>query len=212
MLIHLVKKDVLIAKKYIFLVLCIVIGIPMFVSWRSPQFSQTLGFALAVIFSEFMLCQNISLKENQYSKASALLCSTPYPRRGLVQSKYILFVLVFLYCTFVYWIENLILPKIGDFNATYILSVFLVSCLIYGIYLPVQYKLGYEKTKLFFMVIIMASPFVLPAITKYGNLDLFAITHVPTGVFNTVISLISLLILVVSMHVSIKIFQKKELV
>lgn len=212
MLIHLVKKDVLIAKKYIFLVLCIVIGIPLFVSWRSPQFSQTLGFALAVIFSEFMLCQNISLKENQYSKASALLCSTPYPRRGLVQSKYILFVLVFLYCTFVYWIENLILPKIGDFNATYILSVFLVSCLIYGIYLPVQYKLGYEKTKLFFMVIIMASPFALPAITKYGNLDLLAITHVPTGVFNTVISLISLLILVVSMHVSIKIFQKKELV
>lgn len=212
MLIHLVKKDVLIAKKYIFLVLCIVIGIPLFVSWRSPQFSQTLGFTLAVIFSEFMLCQNISLKENQYSKASALLCSTPYPRRGLVQSKYILFVLVFLYCTFVYWIENLIFPQIGDFNATYILSVFLVSCLIYGVYLPVQYKLGYEKTKLFFMVIIMASPFVLPAITKYGNLDLFAITHVPTGVFNTVISLISLLILVVSMHVSIKIFQKKELV
>lgn len=212
MLIHLVKKDFLIAKKYVMLVLFIVIGIPLFVSWRSPQFSQTLGFTLAVIFSEFMLCQNISLKENKYSKATALLCATPYPRSGLVQSKYILFVLVFIYCTFVYWAESLLFPHIGNFNITHILTVFLFTSLAYGIYLPIQYKLGYEKTKLFFMLIIMASPFVLPALTKYGNINILAIAKIPNKIFNIILGLTSLLILLISMCISIKIFKKKELV
>ena len=109
MLIHLVKKDILIVKKYVLLILFIAIGIPLFILWRLPPFAQILGFVLSIIFSEFMLCQYLLLKESQYSKASVLLCSTPYPRRGLVQSKYVLFAMVFIYCTLVYWIENLLI-------------------------------------------------------------------------------------------------------
>lgn len=211
MLAHLVKKDILIAKKYVTLIVFIVIGIPIFVSWRSPQFARTLGFTLSVIFSEFMLCQNISLKETQYSKATVLLSCTPYSRCSLVQSKYIIFALVFCYCSIVYWIENLLIPQFGDFNLTYILAVFLLAAAAYGIYLPIQYKIGYEKTKLFFVIIIMASPFILPAITKYGNIEVSRITDMPSGVLNVCLLLMGIMILVMSMAISIKIFKKKEL-
>ena len=130
MLIHLVKKDILISKKYAQLVILMAIGIPLFIGWRMPEFAQYTGFALAVVFSEFMFFQNLSMKENQYSKASALLCSTPYPSRGLVQSKYIVFILIFVYCVLIYWIESLFIPQVGSMNLTGVLAVFLGASVV----------------------------------------------------------------------------------
>mgnify|MGYP001096688152 CR=1 FL=1 len=46
MLIHLVKKDILIVKKYVLLILFIAIGIPLFILWRLPPFAQILGFEI----------------------------------------------------------------------------------------------------------------------------------------------------------------------
>lgn len=212
MLIHLVKKDILIVKKYVLLILFIAIGIPLFILWRLPPFAQILGFVLSIIFSEFMLCQYLLLKESQYSKASVLLCSTPYPRRGLVQSKYVLFAMVFIYCTLVYWIENLLIPQIGTFDLTYILIVLLISSIIYGVYMPIQYKLGYETTKFFFVVIIMASSFVLPLTISHSNFEIPFIYQYPSMIVNIVLFLLSLIILLASMFISIKIFSNKELV
>ncbi len=57
--------------------------------------------------------------------------------------------MVFIYCTLVYWIENLLIPQIGTFDLTYILIVLLISSIIYGVYMPIQYKLGYETTNSF---------------------------------------------------------------
>lgn len=59
MLIHLIKKDILIAKKYAMLVMVIGIVIPLFIFWRAQTYSGSLGFILAVVFSEFMFCQNL---------------------------------------------------------------------------------------------------------------------------------------------------------
>ncbi|HGS9062512.1 TPA: ABC-2 transporter permease [Clostridioides difficile] len=180
--------------------------------WRLPPFAQILGFVLSIIFSEFMLCQYLLLKESQYSKASVLLCSTPYPRRGLVQSKYVLFAMVFIYCTLVYWIENLLIPQIGTFDLTYILIVLLISSIIYGVYMPIQYKLGYETTKFFFVMIIMASSFVLPLTIAHSNFEIPFIYQYPSMIVNIVLFLLSLIILLASMFISIKIFSNKELV
>ena len=212
MLLHLVKKDFLIAKKYVLLVLVMAVGIPLFIIWRIPQFSQTVGFALSITFSEFMFFQYILLKENQYSKASALLCSAPYKRRSLVQSKYIMFAFVFIYCTLVFWIENQLIPQAGGFDVTTILVVLLVSSAFYGLYMPVQYKLGYEKTKFFFIIIIVGSPYVLPALKVYTNLNVDFLYGYPSYLVNISLLLISLCILLISMFISVKVYSKKELV
>ncbi|WP_277935551.1 ABC-2 transporter permease [Parablautia muri] len=50
--------------------------------------------------------------------------------------------------------------------------MFLITFVFIGVYLPVQYKLGYEKTKFVFVVVIMAFPFILPQLMKMESVNL----------------------------------------
>lgn len=211
MLIHLIKKDVLIAKKYAVLVMIIGIIIPLFVFWRVQRYSESLGFILAVVFSEFMFCQNLSMKENQYSNAAALLCATPYKRGEMVLSKYVLFILIFMYCTVVYVIEIYLIPQMGKLDVKYILTVFLVASFIYSIYMPIQYQMGYEKTKLFFMAIILGASFGLPVLIANKNLNVLSLLVQSSFVIVSIIWGISILAMIVSVIVSVKIYRKKDL-
>lgn len=94
MLIHLVRKDFLIVKKYVLLMLAVCVFIPPFMMWRinDTTYVGSMSFILAAIFSVFMLLQYVSLKENQYAKASTLLCATHIP------ANYLYFLNMFLAC------------------------------------------------------------------------------------------------------------------
>lgn len=166
---HLVKKDILIIKKYVFPMMVIAIAIPLFLAWNTPEFAPFLGFVLSAAFTELLTCQYICGKEHQYSKASALLCTTPYPRNSLVASKYILFGFVYIYCCGVYWLESMFIPQLGTFNVELVLIVFVMTSIIYGIYMPVQYKFGYDKTKILFTVVFVATPFLLSRLTSFND-------------------------------------------
>ena len=86
-----------------------------------------------------------------------------------------------------------------------IVSVFI------GIYLPIQYKFGYEKTKFAFGVIIMASPFILPLLMRAGSLNLnFLSMFSPYLVYGGIV-LIGFAILAISAFLSIKIYDKADL-
>ena len=89
MLFSLVKKDFLIVKKYVGIMLIVSFLIPPIMLWRTPEAAGAMGFTLTIIFSIFMLTQYVSLKEHQYPNAATLLCATPYPRRLIVLSKYL---------------------------------------------------------------------------------------------------------------------------
>ncbi len=80
-----------------------------------------------------------------------------------------------------------------------------------GIYLPIQYKFGYEKTKFAFGVIIMASPFILPLFMRAGSLNLnFLSMFSPYLVYGGIV-LIGFAILAISASLSIKIYDKADL-
>ena len=81
MLISLVKKEFLIVKKYVGIMLIASFLIPPIMLWRMPEAAGAMGFTLTVIFSIFMLIQYVTLKEHQYPKATTLLCALPYPRK-----------------------------------------------------------------------------------------------------------------------------------
>ena len=86
-----------------------------------------------------------------------------------------------------------------------IVSVFI------GIYLPIQYKFGYEKTKFALGVIIMASPFILPLLMRAGSLNLnFLSMFSPYLVYGGIV-LIGFAILAISASLSIKIYDKADL-
>ena len=96
MLIHLVLKDFLIVKKYVLLVLLVAVAVPPFLLWRNPELAAVLGQVFAAIFGVLMPLMYLGEKENKYTKATLLLAATPYPRKWMVVSKYLVSLLMFL--------------------------------------------------------------------------------------------------------------------
>lgn len=214
MLIHLVRKDFLIVKKYVLLMLAVCVFIPPFMMWRidDATYVGSMSFILAAIFSVFMLLQYVSLKENQYSKASTLLCATPYPRTLLVLSKYVFGLLIYGTCCLIFWAETLLFPVLGGFHIELSAVMFLVVALFLGIYLPVQYKLGYETTKFAFFIIIMASPFIVPQLLKMqGGTNWYPLIALSPSILSAGAILIGVIVLAVSAGISVKVYCKADL-
>lgn len=212
MLFHLVKKDFLIIKKYVLLMLVVAILIPPFLLWRVPEYAGSISFILEVIFAVFMLLQYISQKENQYPKAATLLCSTPYPRKLVVLSKYVFYLIIYAACCLIFWLESLVFDNLGGFHFEMVILTFLVITIFFSIYLPVQYKLGYEKTKFAFSIIIVASPFVLPQLIKMKsnvNLNLFNELS-PFFLYGGVL-LVSIILLMLSVCLSVRFYCNTDL-
>ena len=201
MLFQLVKKDFLIVKKYVLIMFAVCILFPVFLLWRSPEYAGILGFVLITIFSIFMLLQYVTL-----------LCALPFSRKNIVLSKYIFCILIYLACCLIFGIETLIFPQLRSIGYKVPILLFMVVSLFLGVYLPAQYKLGYEKTKLFFVVLIMASPFIFAQSLKIENSFITNILDNINPVFLVTCSMIaSFLILIVSSTIAVRIYKKADL-
>lgn len=71
MLIQLVKKDFLLAKRYVLIMITMCIIVPPLLILRIPEYAGSMGLVLITIYSVFMLLQYVALKETQFPKASA---------------------------------------------------------------------------------------------------------------------------------------------
>lgn len=212
MLFQLVKKDFLLIKKYVLIMLTFSILLPIFLLWRLPEYANIMGFVLITIYSVFMLLQYVAMKETQFPKASALLCALPYSRKEVVLSKYIFSLVIYLVCCLIFGIETLAFPQLGAFKFTMPVMLFLVISIILGIYLPVYYKLGFETTKLFFIMIIMTSSFVFPQIVKLaGGINLNFFDRLNPIILLGGVIVLSSSILAVSAIVSMQIYKKADL-
>lgn len=211
MLFHLIKKDVLIIKKYVLIMFAAAVLIPPFMLWRAPQYTGVLGFMLSVVFCVFMLLQYVSMKEYQFPKAATLLCATPYSRRMIVLSKYIFCMVTYLSCCVIYGIETFIIPGLGSCDIKLFILMFFLTSVFIGIYLPVQYKLGYEKTKFAFVVVIMAFPFILPQLMKMENVNLDFLSLFSPFLAYGGITLLSLGIYIVSTFLSMRFYSSVDL-
>lgn len=211
MLFSLIKKDVLIIKKYVLIMLVAAVLIPPFMLWRAPEYSGVLGFMLSAIFCVFMLLQYVSLKEYQFPKTASLLCVTQFSRKMMVLSKYIFCIAIYATCCIIYAIETFVIPGLGTVDVTLFFLMYFVTSVFIGVYLPVQYKLGYEKTKFAFVVIIMASPFILPQLMKMENVNLnFLSMFSPLFVCGSAL-LFSCVFLIVSIILSMKFYSEADL-
>lgn len=211
MIFSLIKKDILIVKKYVLIMFAAAVLIPPFMLWRAPEYTGILGFMLSVIFCVLMLLQYVSLKEYQFPKAATLLCATPFSRKMMVLSKYIFCIAVYIACCVIYAIETLLIPALGTVNVTMFFLMLFVTSLFIGVYLPLQYKIGYEKTKFAFWVVIMASPFILPQLMKMENVNLnFLSAFSPLLVCGSAL-VFSWIILIVSVVLSMKFYGETDL-
>ena len=211
MLFHLIKKDFLIVKKYVLIMLVAATLIPPVMRWRTPEFAGTFGFILSVIFSVFMLLQYVSLKEYQYPKAATLLCAAPFSRSMMVLSKYIFCISIYVACCIIFGIETLLIPGLGTSSIALFILMFFVTSVFIGIYFPIQYKLGYEKTKFAFAVIIVASPFVLPVLMRMDTVNWNFLAPIPAYLLYGGVLAGGIIILLLSSILSIKIYNATDL-
>lgn len=212
MLLHLVKKDFLLVKKYLPLIMVLPFIMPVIIMVQVSQLLGLIAFMVSVIFAVFMLYQYVVMAEMKYPKAEALLCATPYSRSTLVKSRYAFLLLVFAYCCVAYNILALIFAKIEFITPASYLITLLISVILFGVYAPVQYKLGFEKTKYFFMIVIMGTPFVIPFLMNANiKLDFTRLSTLPVFVQYLIPIVAIIAIFFISMNVSIKIYSKKEL-
>lgn len=212
MLFALLRKDFLIVKKYVMIMFVAAILIPPIMRWRTPEFTGTFGFILSVIFSVFMLLQYVSIKEYQFPKAATLLCATPFPRKMIVLSKYIFCMTIYVICCVIYGIETFVISGLGASDIKLFALMFLAVSVFVSIYLPIQYKLGFDKTKYIFAVIIITSPMYLSVLMKTVSPNLGIFSKLSSHLLYGGSVFIGFVVLAISAFLSVKIYNKADLV
>lgn len=211
---NLVKKDILIAKKLVFVTMLVVIAIPIFISWTAPLAPDFIPFLYMVVMAELLLLNAISQEEGKCPKAAALLCATPYTRHAFVIAKYLFLLVIFAYCYIVHTLVMLVMANSISLNPTTILTVFLLSVFIYGIYMPVEFKYGVTKAKFIFMIIILLfslGPSMFVSFFTNINIDFSTLMGMSPLIKNFVLVSASVAVFGTSMMTSMKIFSKKDL-
>lgn len=216
---HLIKKDLLIAKRVVIISMLLTIAIPIFALYLEPSIPGVLPFIYAVIFGEIMLLQTIAHKEQTYPKAVALLCASPYERKAFVLAKYILFILLFLYSSAAYTFVAFCMSKSFPIeltalvNPTIFLTVLLIGSVFFGAYMPLDFKYGFATARFasnIAIVLLSLGPILFSQF--FGNLSI-GLTNLALTPFtvNCTFALASFLIIVISFRISMHVFTNKDL-
>lgn len=219
MLFYLVKKDFLIVKKHLPAIYALCFILPVFFMYQMADYAGVIDLVFCNIYGVIMILHFISMKEYQYPKASTLLCSTPYPRELLVLSKYVVCLINFAICCIICWVVALLfsgflgLPMEISLRAKTSVLVFFVLAILLGVYLPLQYKFGFEKTRLIVKIALVVTPFLLtPLYTiEMGRVDPNFFMRLPAVPLYGTIVLLGLAILILSAAVSVQIYRKQDL-
>lgn len=215
MLFNLVRKDFLLAKKYLLFSIIFSVISPIFITIKINSSSQGFwGFLITVIFLEYMLFNTVSMSEDKY-KGAMLICTTPYTRSALVKAKYIFILMIFICTYIIYTITALAVPiDINQLNIFNLGISFLIVTIYFGITIPIQYKFGYEKIRYATFTFMFILPFVLPNIVNWFQSNHIIYSNIIpfSQIAQTLICyLFSVAIGFISMILSIHIYSKKDL-
>lgn len=198
----LIKKDFMLLKKYVLFIIVIMFALPAALAAKSNEVNMvqsTMAFAFEVIYSEFLICRYLAMKEYQYPKTASFLYTLPYTRNMQVGSKYLIYFIVFAFCCTAYWIDTLFVPNLIRLSSDLVIPVLFAVSILYSIYMPVQYKFGYDKSKLIFMFLFIAKANTTMIMEVLSNITI------------PVMLILTLAALALSVMVSAKIFNGKEL-
>lgn len=215
MLINLVKKDLILVKKYLLFLVAFTAAAPVYLAskMRVEDSGSILFFVIALML-EYVLFSQISKIESD-SKGAALICATPYTRSAFVKAKYLFLLVAFIGIIIIQIITSFFFQAIMGRLTIYTIGVtFLVLSISFGILIPVQFKFGYDKTRFIFFFIIFFVPFVSPSMIRWFQSRHFAFTvpfSLSPNMQGALFSLIALIIGFVSMAITLKIYAKKDL-
>ena len=218
MIANLVKKDVLLVRKNIALLLGLSILVPFLIMILDKESAYVqigpFAFLYMAVLADLSFMQTVATEEEKSPKAIALLCAAPYSRRSYVIAKYICYLIFCAACIAAYSIIALIFPRISLLSLVEVQLLLLIGIFIYGIYTPVAIKYGIAKARLVFMfgiMIVCLAPTIIVR-TLHLNMDsALALLQNPPAIVAPILLGAGIVILILSTIISIRIFEKKEL-
>ena len=208
-------EDIMLAA---FLGISILIPLLVIILLKNTVQIQGIGmfvFLYMVILMELSFMQSVATEEEKSPKATALLCAAPYPRKSYVIAKYICYPIFYGVCIAIYSIIAAVYSGLGFLNITEALTVFLVGAILYGIYTPIAIKYGITKARLVFTVAILlislGPTLVVQVFHPDMKLILSLMQNVSSAAVPIILGIAGIIILILSMIISVHIFEKKEL-
>lgn len=220
MIYNLVRKDILIVRKYIYFMITFSLVAPPFLLWNMQPPESMVNFYASMIFflvlfvTVLFLSNSVSLVDEKYQKGCAYLCTTPYSRKQIVVSKYLFSYLVFIGYCLIYKLSNMIIPKYtADLSIELIAISFFVISLFRCILIPLEFKFGYEKAKYIITFLIIGTPFLVSMLSEkfsFIKLDTSYLMEIKNIIIIAVFVAV-LLINILSVLISCHIFERKDL-
>ncbi len=203
----LIKKDLLVIKgniKHLILIVLIFCSLSLD---GNNMFYYIPSFVSVMLFIT-------SFSYDEYSKWDSYLITLPKGRINAVKAKYLTSILIICWANLLTYIGALLIGKLTNsldisiINNSLIGSLF-GALLVIALSLPLIFKYGVEKGRIFLIVIIFGFSFLIGLISK-----LFVIPEYLKNLDKTyggyLITIIIILFLVISYFISKKIYQKKE--
>jgi ABC-type transport system involved in multi-copper enzyme maturation permease subunit len=219
--INLILKDILIQKKSF--LYAMFYGIFALIA-----FPSTMAARGAYMFSGISITYLLIIYSNGYdekNKSEIILNSLPVRRDSIVIAKYAAVFLFFVLGVIITGIEGAIIttlniiPSMRFMELSDILGIFISVGLMYSVYYPLFFKLGSLKLKIFNIVLYMLFLFVPNIIVSTlqenpnSSIALKVVSFIernPVWMLQVFTAIIIMIVLILSMEVSIKIYRNKE--
>lgn len=215
---NLVFKDFLIQKKNILISLVLALAYTFMFSSKMPTYIIYLAIPVMITYLLMMSACNYDDKNN----SQILFCSIPINREDLVIAKYIsAFAFLFIgiceviLSSYILKLSNAVHIK-GSIKLDYIMIGIAITAIGSAIYYPIYFKLGYGKSQFFLVAIFFAGFFGPMFLADLMQSDKFKalfsnIFSIQKATLYSLALVITLIILIISALISIKIYKARDL-
>ncbi|MDR1018701.1 MAG: ABC-2 transporter permease [Lachnospiraceae bacterium] len=217
--IELIVKNLIIIRKYYVPLIIVLVAVPIFVAnTLNSYYGGIIPLIFQTMFVIYFVYDQIASVENKYN-GWIFLCVTKYSRKSQVLSLYLTLIIMYFVSLIVYCFidflptKSLINIELPHLSLSKVTIVFSILALMYSIFIPFLYKLGYDRAKLIPLVATIAIPWCTGLLSNvnFSWLDRNVNIQFLFKYGATILFIIALIALCISIMVSVTIYKNKEL-
>jgi len=216
---NLIRKDFLLARKNIAYILSLLVFISFLILILSRDSTQaysmsSFAFLYLASLADLSFMQTVAMMEEKSSKATALLCAVPYSRSSYVIAKYIGYLFFCVVCIALYSFMALILPWLNFLKPADASIILFVGVILYCIYAPIVLKFGVVNARFVFFFAMFCISFAPTVLVQLFHLDMnsvYLLLQKLPAATPLILLGAGILVFLLSMTISVRIFKKKEL-
>lgn len=207
----LLYKNFVVTKSYVLLLLpaCAVMALFLGESFGEVEYRGTMILMICAVYVPFCCLMDLTRKDSEYHGAVALVGATPLPRAAMVASTYLYAFIMYGLAWLIFSVEALFVPALSGVSPLAAAAVFFVLCVLVGILLPLHYLLGFDRTRLIYVGVILATPFLIARLG--GSTDLPAQLQADDPLMTALFWGGGCAVLAVSLLLSVRAFSRAEL-